>query len=69
MYRRYCSGNTAYRPVYEERRPRPQVMNPLMSLLPRGMDLGDLLLYGVLLLLYMDTGDEEYLIMLLAVMM
>jgi hypothetical protein len=44
-------------------------VNPLMGLLPPGMDLGDLLLYGVLLLLYMDTGDEEYLIMLLAVIM
>jgi hypothetical protein len=44
-------------------------VNPLMGLLPPGMDLGDMLLYGVLLLLYMDTGDEEYLIMLLAVIM
>jgi hypothetical protein len=38
----------------------------LLSFLPEGTDLGDLILLLVLLLLYIDTGDEEFLITLLA---
>ena len=45
----------------------PQLLSGLRSLLPAHTDAGDLLLLAILLLLYHDTGDEDFLI-LLAVM-
>lgn len=41
--------------------------NPLSSLLgliPKGIDIGDILLFAILLLLYLESGDEECLIIL-----
>ena len=69
MYRRYCPGGMAYRPVSRPARANPSPAGLLSGLLPPGLDMGDLILFGVLLLLYLDTRDEEYLIMLVAVMM
>ena len=55
---------------YDTRRsPVPSNPGGLMSLLPKGTDLGDVILLLVLLLLYIDTGDEEFLIILLATFM
>lgn len=69
MYRRCLRKEPAWTPIwYDPPKPRPP-RSFLSGLLPAGTDLGDLILLFVLLLLYMDTGDEEYLIVLLAVMM
>jgi hypothetical protein len=39
----------------------------LRSLLPSGLDTGDLLLLAVLFFLYRESGDEDFLIMLAVV--
>ena len=36
-----------------------------LNILPKDMDLGDILLFAVLILLYIEKGDEECLVMLL----
>ncbi|MBQ6539858.1 MAG: hypothetical protein IJL71_02375 [Oscillospiraceae bacterium] len=45
---------------------QPPGPDGLFSLLPEGTDLGDVILMLILLLLYLDTRDEEFLITLLA---
>ena len=37
----------------------------LNSILPKGLDFGDILLFLVLFLLYVETKDEEFLIILI----
>ncbi len=39
----------------------------LSGLLPRGTDMGDMLLLVLLLLLYNESGDEEFLLIIAAV--
>jgi|GEM_PF-765586 len=39
-------------------------LSPLLSLFPKGIDIGDLLLFAILLLMYLESGDEECLIIL-----
>jgi len=38
--------------------------SPLLGMLPKGIDIGDLLLIAILLLMYLESGDEECLIIL-----
>ena len=45
----------------------PDMGGLLRSLLPSGLDTGDLLLLAVLFFLYRESGDEDYLIMLAVV--
>jgi hypothetical protein len=35
-----------------------------MGLIPKGIDIGDILLFAILLLMYLESGDEECLIIL-----
>ena len=37
----------------------------LQKLLPKGLDFGDILLFLILLFLYVETKDEEFLIILI----
>ena len=82
MYDRYRSPDANYIPVYAARRrstrdqKRPpedfsgglkNILSQFTALLPAGMDTEDLLLLGILLLLYLESKDEDFLI-LLAVM-
>ena len=39
-------------------------LSPLLGLFPKGIDIGDLLLFAILLLMYLESGDEECLIIL-----
>jgi hypothetical protein len=39
-------------------------LSPLLGLVPEGLDIGDLLLFAILLLMYLESGDEECLIIL-----
>ena len=60
------------RPVFPDRGQRGpdpglnfgKLGDTLKALLPQGLDTGDLLLFAVLLLLYVDSGDTEALILL-----
>ena len=75
MYRRFAEPDTEFRQIYNntpQRRqnsgigtPFPMTLDSLKSLLPEGTDIGDVILLLVLLLLYIDTNDEEFLITLL----
>ncbi len=38
--------------------------SPLSGLLPKGMDAGDIMLFLMLFLLYSDSGDEDFLIIM-----
>lgn len=44
------------------------LLSPLLGLLPKDLDFGDIMLFGILLLLFLKNGDEECLI-ILAVML
>ncbi|NLL45444.1 MAG: hypothetical protein GX250_01370 [Clostridiales bacterium] len=39
-------------------------LSSLMGLIPKGIDIGDILLFAILLLMYLESGDEECLIIL-----
>ncbi len=72
MYNRYICPESHYASP-QERPPEGfpgglgSLFSGLGSLLPKNLDAGDLLLLGLLLLLYMDSKDEEFLIILAVV--
>ena len=70
MYNRYAIKEELYRPVTPnicEKPPAGCAGGPafLRDLLPRGMDMGDLILLLVLFLLYTDSRDEDFLVILI----
>ncbi len=44
------------------------LLSPFLSFLPKDLDFGDIMLFGILFLLFLKNGDEECLI-ILAVML
>ena len=44
------------------------LLSPFLDFLPKDLDFGDIMLFGILFLLYLKNGDEECLI-ILAVML
>lgn len=74
MYNRYIGGWDPFRPPLQNRPPQNGGLNGPFDLrgiraalekrLPFGLDLGDVTVLLILLLLYIDSGDEEFLLLL-----
>ena len=70
MYNRYTVKEELYRPVSPDVREKPPAgyaggPSFLRNLLPPGTDVGDIILLLVLYLLYADSRDEDFLVILI----
>ena len=43
---------------------KQNTLSSRMGLIPKGIDIGDILLYAILFLMYLESGDDECLIIL-----